>query len=260
MQKNNPNHSNYSQSALQPIITVVIFLLLWWIITIWINPLFLPKLDSLAKAFINLFLSMDTYINILATVYRAIVGLLLSGVVAVPLGLIFGRSSWLYNFFELPVDFFRSIPSSALFFLFIFMFGIGDASKIAIVVYGCSLILLVNTIYGARPNREKQDRINMLRSFGAKPWQIFYLAVIRDAVPNIASGFRICISLSLVLVIVTEMFLGSTNGLGKQIYDYYLAYRVPEMYAVIIILGLLGFVANKVSLMVEKRLSFWLPN
>ncbi len=100
----------------------------------------------------------------------------------------------------------------------------------------------------------------MLRSFGATPWQIFCLAVLRDAVPHIAAGLRICVSLSLVLVIVTEMFLSATSGLGRQIYDFYLAYRVPEMYAVIILLGLLGFGANKLCLVFEHRMAFWLPS
>src|SRR5205814_4892783 len=132
---------------------------------------------------------------------------LLSFLVAVPAGLVLGRFPNLYRFIEFPVDFFRSIPSSALFFLFILFFGIGDASKIAVVFYGCSLILLVNTVYGAKPTKEKEDRINMLRSFGATTWQIFRLAIFPDSVPHILAGMRVCISLSLVLVIVTEMFL-----------------------------------------------------
>lgn len=256
----NPETKSLSLNSYKPAITITVLLFGWWVLTIWVNPLFLPRLDALFKAFVNLTLKSEIYINIFATVYRALIGLFLSVVIAVPLGLIFGRFSGVYVFFELPVDFFRSIPSSALFFLFIFVFGIGDASKIAIVVYGCSLILMVNTIYGARPDREKQDRINMLRSFGAKPWQIFYLAVIRDAIPNIAAGFRVCISLSLVLVIVSEMFLAGDNGLGRQIYDFYLSYQIPEMYVVIIFLGLIGFVGNKISLLIERRLSFWVTN
>jgi len=201
----------------------------------------------------------EVYLDAAMTGYRALVGLALSGLVAIPLGLLLGRSQRLYEFFEFPTDFLRSIPSSALFFLFILVFGIGDSSKVAVVFYGCSLIILVNTIYGARPTKEKQDRINMFLSFGATRSQIFRLVVLRDALPHIAAGFRICVSLSLVLVVVTEMFLTANNGLGRRIYDFYLAYRVPEMYAAIIILGLLGYAANKVSLIVERRTSFWLP-
>jgi NitT/TauT family transport system permease protein len=200
------------------------------------------------------------YYDIVATSYRALAGLALSAVIAIPLGMIFGRVPALYDFVELPVDFFRSVPSSSLFFLFILIFGIGEVSKLAVVFYGCVLILLVNTVYGAKATKDKQDRINMLRSFGATPFQIYRLAVFRDALPHVSAGFRVCASLSFVLVVVTEMFLSATAGLGRRIYDFYLAYRVPEMYAVIIILGLLGFTVNRAFLALERRICFWLPS
>jgi NitT/TauT family transport system permease protein len=242
-------------------IFIVLCLALWWLVGTarLIDPLFFPSLGSLSKALISLLGVRATYVAVAATTYRAILGLILSTIVALPLGLVLGRFPRLYQLVEFPTDFFRSIPSSALFFLFILFFGIGDESKVAVVFYGCSLIMLVNTVYGARPTREKQDRVNMLRSFGATPHQIFYLTVLPDALPHIAAGFRVCVSLSLVLVIVTEMFLSAGRGLGRQIYDFYLAYRVPEMYAVIIILGTLGFGANKASAILERRTSFWLP-
>ena len=246
---------------LRTLCSIAVITLVWWLVgnLHLINPLFFPSLGSLGKALVHLLSGGEVYLDAIMTTYRALLGLALSGLVAVPLGLLLGRSQRIYEFFEFPTDFLRSIPSSALFFLFILFFGIGDASKVAVVFYGCSLIILVNTIYGARPTKEKQDRINMLLSFGATRNQVFRLVVLRDALPHITAGFRICVSLSLVLVVVTEMFLSSSNGLGRRIYDFYLAYRVPEMYAVIIILGLLGYAINRFSLMVERRTSFWLP-
>lgn len=246
----------------RPLATIIFVVTLWWLASTlgWMSPLFLPSIPAVSKATINLLSGENIYRDALATIYRASAGLFLSSLLGVPLGLFFGLFPNLYRFFDMPVDFLRSIPSSALFFLFILFFGLGDAAKIAVVVYGCSLILLVNTIYGTRPNREKVDRINMLRSFKASSWQIFYLSVLRDALPSIIAGIRICVSLSLVLVVVTEMFLSANDGLGKRIYDLYLTYRIPEMYAVLILLGLIGFGANKVALLLERRLSFWTPD
>src|SRR5437588_3212134 len=193
---------------LRPLCTIIMAVICWTLLsgTGWINPLFLPSPQSVMKALVRLLIQTDIYDSVLATALRALIGLALSAIVGVPLGLVFGRLPRLYQYFELPADFFRSIPSSALFFLYILFFGLGDAAKVAVVFYGCSLIMLVNSVYGAKPSREKQDRIDMLRSFGATSWQVFSLAVVRDAVPNIAAGFRVCVSLSLVLVIVTEMF------------------------------------------------------
>lgn len=256
------NAASRLTSYARPAATVAVVLCLWWAVTAFgcVNPLFLPTLGQVGQALHTVLSESSIYWDAFATTYRSILGLVLSVVVAIPLGLLMGRVPRLYEYVELPTDFFRSIPSSALFFLFILIFGIGDASKIAVVFYGCSLILLVNAVYGARPTREKRDRVNMLQSFGATEWQIFYLAVFRDALPHIAAGMRVCASLSLVLVIVTEMFLGATSGLGRVIYDAYLAYQIPQMYAVIILLGLLGFAINKLFVLLERRATFWQPN
>lgn len=100
----------------------------------------------------------------------------------------------------------------------------------------------------------------MLRTFGATNIQIFFYAVIRDATPNISAGIRICLSYSFALVVLTEMFLSGNDGLGKMIYDYYLQYRIPEMYATIIILGLTGFFINQLYVFIENKLIFWKEN
>lgn len=246
----------------RPFATLLAVVVVWTAVTElrWVNPLFLPSTSSVASDIFEMLSSPAIYSDLGATLLRAGVGLILSVVIGVPIGLLFGRTRWLYQFFELPIDFFRSIPSSALFFLFIFVFGVGEAAKIAVVFYGCSLVMLVNAVYGAIPTRDKQDRIDMLRSFGATPWQIFRFAVAYDALPHVLAGVRVCASFALVLVIVTEMFLTASNGLGHRIYDYYLSYRVSEMFAVIIILGITGFATNRVLLALERRTYFGLPS
>lgn len=251
----------WSSVPWRPLATVCGLLVFWFVGTEfeWINPLFLPPLRDVVTSLFSLLSKPTTYHDIGVTVMRAVAGLGLSFAVAVPLGLLLGRLPNVYEFVELPVDFFRSIPSSALFFLFILFFGVGNASKIAVVVYGCSLILLVGAIYGARPTREKQDRVNMLISFGATRLQVLYFAVLPDAIPHIAASLRVCVSLALVLVIVTEMFLGSNDGLGHALYDRYLAYDIAQMFSLLIVLGAIGYLANRLSIWVERRTAFWAP-
>lgn len=245
-----------------PVITLGVFIAIWWSITSLklINPLFIPRFGSFLKSIWVTLLTESFYFDVIKTVYRALIGLLLSGIVGIPLGLVFGRTLKLYRFFEWPVDFLRSVPSSALFPLFILFFGIGDMSKAGVVFYGCSLILLVNAAYGAKPSREKQDRVNMLISFRATEYQILRFAVLMDALPHIMAGLRISVSLSFVLVIVTEMFLGATSGLGRRIYDAYLSYNISEMYAVIVLLGFLGYLANRIVVRLEAKIVFWSRN
>lgn len=247
--------------SINPFISIAVILLIWWLINLFqlVNPLFIPHISDTFVCLKKLLGNGSMYHSLSLTAFRALFGLLLAVAVGVPAGLVLARIPWLFKFFELPIEFFRSIPASALFPLFILFFGIGDASKVGVVFYACSLILLINSFYGALPNQEKTDRINMLKTFGASNYQIFTYAIIRDALPNISAGIRVCLSYSFALVVVTEMFLGANDGLGKMIYDYYLQYRIPEMYATIIILGLTGFLINQFYIYFEKKYIFWTP-
>jgi ABC-type nitrate/sulfonate/bicarbonate transport system permease component len=232
---------------------------IWYVLTTFeiVNPIFIPSPQNTLQSLIKILKSNQTLTDLFFTTYRALIGLLISIIIGVPSGLILGRFQKIYAFFEVPIEFFRAIPSSALFPLFILFFGIGDSSKVAVVVYACSLIILVNTIYGVSPNQEKLDRINMLKSFGANTFQLYYYGIFRDALPNIFAGIRICISFSFVLVVVTEMFLSANEGLGKALYDYYLQYRIPEMYSIILLLGFTGFIFNRTFVAFESKIIFW---
>lgn len=242
-----------------PLLTILAFFAFWMVISSWdlVNPLFLPSPKETLSSLVSLLKLPATYYSLLYTSLRALLGLLLALIVGIPFGLILAKVRWLHHFFELPIEFFRAIPSSALFPLFILFFGIGDASKVAVVFYACSLIIIINAYYGALPNQDKKDRINMLKTLGATKYQILVHAVLKDAIPNISAGIRVCISFAFALVVVTEMFLSANEGLGKMIYDFYLQYRISDMYASIIILGLTGFVINQLYILFERNYIFW---
>lgn len=216
------------------------------------HPIFFPDLLDVGAALYREIRDPAVWGDMIATSYRALLGLLISIVVGVPTGLLLGRSHGLYRHFALPLDFIRSIPAATLFPLFILIFGIGNLSKIAVVSYGCIFILMVAAMYGARATHDDDPRILALRCFRASKLQIYRYVIIPVAVENILSGLRIATSVAFVLVVITEMFLGANDGLGKRIYDMYLAYRVPEMYALLVLLGLLGFAANRAVEGVER--------
>jgi NitT/TauT family transport system permease protein len=84
----------------------------------------------------------------------------------------------------------------------------------------------------------------MFRSFRATRWKIFTRAVLPESLPQVFTGLRISLSQALVVVIVTEMFMGTKLGLGQRILNANLMYRIPEMYAAIIITGIIGYSIN----------------
>jgi ABC-type nitrate/sulfonate/bicarbonate transport system permease component len=219
------------------------------------DPLFLPAPWAVAKSLFS-GLSQGAFLrDWLATVARSLSGFALASVVGVPLGLLVGRIPALCRATQPTIDFFRSVPATALFPLFLFFFGLGDTAKIAIVIYACSLIVLVNTAYGAR--QVKVTRILSAKVMGAGQYDIFWKIVIPESAPGIFAGLRVALSLSFVLIVVTEMFIGTTVGLGYQIMNAQMVYRIPEMYAGIILAGFTGYIANVSLLSVEHRLLHW---
>ena len=238
----------------------ILALIATWVIASragYTNPLAVPDPMSFLRAAGTYASTQESYTHVGVTLFRAVGGLLISIAIGVPLGLLAGRLEILHQVLRFPVDFFRSIPSSALFFLFILAFGIGETAKIMVVVYGCALILFVSATYGSRPTPDRTFRLAIMKTLGASRTQCFWWVTLPDALPQIASGVRTCISLAFVLVIVTEMFLGAQRGIGKQLYDYYLAFRIPEMWVCLVVLGIMGYAANLVGVGLERRAARW---
>jgi NitT/TauT family transport system permease protein len=78
-----------------------------------------------------------------------------------------------------------------------------------------------------------------------------------EALPQIATGLRVAISISFIVVVVTEMFIGTNVGLGQRIYDSYLTYRIPELYATLVVIGFLGYIVNKALILAEHKAIHW---
>lgn len=220
-----------------------------------VSPLFLPAPQAVFLELINLFVSGVILPDIFYTLYRTFFGFMIACLIGVPLGLLMGYSDRIYYSLEFVVEFFRSIPATALFPLFLLSFGIGDSSKIALTAWAAGLVLIINSMYGVHLGKEL--RIKAAKTMRISGFNLFRKIIFPEALPQIFNGMRIAISLSLIIVIVTEMFIGTNFGLGHRIIDAQLVYRIPEMYAVILTTGILGFLTNKSFIFVEKRIVHW---
>lgn len=220
-----------------------------------VDRLFLPGPLAVFRALGTGLLSGGLSSDLGVTVMRSLTGFALAGALGVPLGLLIGRLPTLARALQPTIDFFRSVPATALFPLFLFFFGIGDAAKIAVVIYACALIVLVNTSYGAL--QVKDTRIRAAKVMGADRWTVFWKIIVPEASPGIFAGLRVSLSLSFVLIIVTEMFIGTNIGLGYQILNSQMVYRIPDMYASIVLAGMAGYLGNYALLSVERRVLHW---
>jgi NitT/TauT family transport system permease protein len=235
----------------------IIIFIIWILLTSFhlIKPIFLPPPWSVIIDFYKLFSSGKILGDLGYTLLRWLIGLFIGIFLGIPLGMLMGYSNKIYGSLEIVIDFFRSIPAMTLFPLFLIFFGIGDKAKIAISAWGAFLFILISAIYGVKHSREA--RLMTAKALRANHFQTFTKIIFPDALPEIAAGIRISISLSLILVIASEMLMGTRLGLGKRIYEAGLVYNMTEMYATILIAGLLGYLSNKIFYIFETRLVHW---
>lgn len=236
----------------------------FFLVTIWqllfscnaVDRFFLPSPYVVFSTLIHELISGELLSHLLITLQRALLSFLISAILTIPLGLLIGRINWIYLICQPTLDFFRSIPATALFPLFLLFLDVGDQSKIAATIYACSLIILVNTSYGAK--QINPTRILSAKVMGISRAGIFWKIVLPESTPGILSGLRLAISMSLVIIVVTEMFIGTNIGIGYFIVNSQMIYNIPEMYSGVILIGLVGFALNRILLIVEKKKLHWI--
>jgi NitT/TauT family transport system permease protein len=240
-----------------PIIGPVAFIALWYGVCAAhvVRPVLLPTpfvtLAYLGDAVVHGDMLVDTW----ATLSRTLLAFAIGAVIGVPLGVALGSNTRVYRSVEFVIDFFRSTPASALIPLFILFFGIADINKVAIAGFSVLLIVVFNSAYGVMNARK--SRILAAKVMGASSFQIFRDVLLYESLPQTFVGLRNGISTALVIVVVAEMFIGSEQGLGHRIIEGEQVLHVADMYASIIVAGILGYLLNVVFMVLDARLIHW---
>jgi len=232
-------------------------LLIWYLISTfqWVNPFFLPSPWNVFLELKELLFSQGVYTHLGKTLYRMFSGYFLAILLGIPLGIMVGYWEKVYNSLEFVIEFFRGFPATSLFPLFMLAFGIGDAAKIAIVIFSCSLIITINTLYGVRNSSKTRQMV--AETMKASNTYIFARVILPDALPYITAGLRTALSLTLIIVVILEMFIGTDKGLGHLIYNAHMTYQIPQMYATIVLTGLIGYGMNKGFIKLEEEVIHW---
>ena len=184
------------------------------------------------------------------------VGLGLAIVVGLPLGVLIGRSRTLNAMFDPFITAFNATPRLVFLPLVLLWFGLGLWSKVVIVFIGALFPILINTYEGVR-NSDKL-LINVVRSFGAKEWDIARLVVIPNAMPYIVAGLRLAIGRAVLGVVVAEFF-GSESGLGVMMVQAAGRYQVDIVFSGLIIFAVMTLAMTAAVQVLENRLTRWRP-
>jgi len=233
-------------------------ILMLWYSVYWlrlINPLFLPSPHEVAAELVSLSLTAGLWNDIAASMWRIIASFAPACCAGILMGLLMGYYKGANSAFEMIVDFFRSLPALAIFPLMMLFFGIGDLAKIATTVFSCSLIIAVHSAYGVSNGKKLRQEVATL--MGATSLERFLKVTLPEALPHVMIGMRIALSFAVSIIVVTEMFVVTGNGIGHRIFEAGLTYRTAEMYSSIIIVGLAGYMLNKVFMLIERRIVHW---
>lgn len=183
-------------------------------------------------------------------------GLALSIVVGLPLGVLIGRSRTLNAMLDPFVTAFNATPRLVFLPLLMLWFGLGLEMKVVIVFIGALFPILINTYEGVR-NADK-TLINVVRSFGASEWDVARLVVVPNAMPYIIAGLRLAIGRAVLGVVVAEFF-GSESGLGVMMVQAAGRYQVDVVFSGLIVFAALSLLMTWLVQLLEKRLSLWRP-
>ncbi|HEX8887173.1 MAG TPA: ABC transporter permease [Noviherbaspirillum sp.] len=244
-------------SRLQPVLGLFLLVVFWELAFEMrlVDPVLLPSPAQSFQAFWHGLEEGSLWADLRRTVARTGISFAIALVIAVPLGILLGSSDKVYRALEFPIDFFRSTPASAMFPLFLILFGSGESTKIAVAAFGAALAILFATAYGVM-NARKQRQL-AARVMGASKLQVLSDVTIWESLPQTFVGMRSGVSLALVIVIVAEMFIGSTDGLGQRILKSQMVFDMPDMYASIFAAGALGYLLNLLFIVAERRFVHW---
>lgn len=219
------------------------------------DPLLIPSPIQVFKTLGESLASTVFLLNFLATFIRVILAFIISTVIGVVLGLVLGYYKTADLSTESLIDFIRSIPGIALFPLFILLFGIGDISRLLVAILIAVPIILINTKYGVI--NSNKTRKNLYKMYKIKKVDMFTKIILPEASPYIFTGLRVALSLTIIIIIVTEMLLGTKYGLGQLLVTSQYEFETPLMYTIIIFLGIVGFILNYAFNKIETKLFHW---
>lgn len=213
-----------------------------------------PTLEAIWTAFIQAGKTGELGDNVLVSMYRVLVGYVIAAVLGVSIGLMIGYVRWAAQTLDPFLQFLRAIPPPAIIPVALLVLGINDTMQISVIVFGVIWPILVNSAHGARNVPRERFETAMVFGFGRR--QVLTKMVFRSALPDVFAGLRIGLSLSLILMIVSEL-VASTNGLGHFILISQRTFAIPEMYAGIVLLALIGILLNKGMLAIERHFLAW---
>jgi len=234
----------------------IVMLLLWELLVRagLLDSRFFPAPSSVLRELWAVLTSGQLLVHLGYTLSRVAVGFVLGAVPAVLLGIAMGLSPALRAFLQPAIASIYPIPKVALFPLAMLIFGLGEASKWAIVAVAVFFQILLSTLAGV-VNIERVY-LDVAADFRATRWQAYRTIALPGAMPFIFTGFQLGLGMALIVVVIAENF-GTNYGLGYMVWHSWQIFEVRDMYVGLIMIALVGYVSQLLMSRLEHLLIPW---
>ncbi|MBB3087017.1 ABC transporter permease [Geodermatophilus sabuli] len=227
---------------------------LWWVTSANSTNFYFPPLSLILDSLVAEWFGPRLADDVLPSLMRLAAGYAIAAVVGITLGVLIGTYKRLRDLLEPVLEFFRAIPPPVIVPILMLIFGIENTMKIVVIAFGCMWPILLNTAEGVRAvDSVLSDTARTYRISGAA--RLRYL-ILPSASPQMAAGLRQGLSVAIILMVISELFAAS-DGLGFAIVQAQRSFAIPEMWAGMIMLGLLGFLLSLLFRLVENRWLAW---
>lgn len=220
----------------------------------WVDSVSVPRVTTILASWLRDLVNGAIPAQLGPSLRRIVVGLGLAIAIGMPLGLLMGVNRFAYRMLEPMTELIRPIPSAAYIPLAILFLGLGDEMKLFVITLAAVFPILLNTYGGVKSI--DPVLIDTGRTLGTPRLSILRKIVFPAALPSVLTGIRISLGIALIVSVTSEMISGN-NGMGYFIMDRQRTFRIAEMFAGILTLGVVGYVLNLMFLQIERYLLRW---
>jgi ABC-type nitrate/sulfonate/bicarbonate transport system permease component len=225
---------------------------LWWLFSHmqWISKVFLPTPEATVASLLEGLVKGDLLNFTLSTVLRMTLGWGLATALGVALGALIGSSPAARAWIQPTLEILRPMPASAMMPLAIAIFGLSSGMVLFVVAFGAMWPVLMATVHGFASMHVRLTEVSQALQLSRSAF-VFKVGL-PNAMPDILAGMRLSLTVSLIVSVVGEM-LASQSGLGQAILLAARSFRASELFAGVMLLGLIGFVSNAMLAAAEKH-------
>lgn len=232
----------------------LILLIAWWVLSAGSTNTFFPPLQAILTRLSELLVTPAFLVDIASSVTNMVIAFVIATVCGVVLGVALGMVRWLSWLVEPTVHFFRAIPPVALVPIFVSLIGFGTSTRIVSIAVAAVMPTFIAALDGVRAIDPTMTMVT--KAYRLPRTTRLFRVVLPAASPRIFSGMEVSLLTAFIVMIASEM-LGSSTGLGAATLQAQQSFMITDMWAGVLVLGIIGYLSNALFKLLRRRVLRW---